>query len=45
MGVCGGNGANVCSGHVASISRVVHDFKEVADCELGFEVGEAVAEV
>jgi hypothetical protein len=48
MGVCGGDGANVCSGHVASIPRVVHDFMEVADCELcgmGFEGGEAVAEV
>jgi hypothetical protein len=33
---------------VATISRVDHDIMEVADCELcgmGFEGGEAVAEV
>jgi hypothetical protein len=48
MGVCGGDGANVCYGHVASVSGGVHDFVEVAYCELcgvGFEGGEAVAEV
>jgi hypothetical protein len=33
---------------VASVSRAVHDFMEVANCELcgmGFEGGEAIAEV
>jgi hypothetical protein len=47
-GVCGGYGVNVCSSHVASIAWGVHDFVEVADCELcgvGFKGGEAVAEV
>jgi hypothetical protein len=36
------------SGHMSSIARGVHDFVEVADCELcgvGFEGGETVAEV
>jgi hypothetical protein len=48
MGVCGGYGVNVCSSHVVSISKGVHDFVEVANCELcgvGFEGGEAVSEV
>jgi hypothetical protein len=39
---------NVCSGHVASVAGGVHDFVEVAYCELccvGFEGGKAVAEV
>ena len=48
MGVCGGYGAYVCSGHVASITMGVHDFVEVADCELhgmSLEGGEAVTEV
>jgi hypothetical protein len=39
---------NVCSSHVVSASMGVHEFVEVADCELcgaGFEGGEAVAEV
>jgi hypothetical protein len=46
--VCGGDGANVCSGNVAYVSGGVHDFVEVAYCKLcgmGFEGGEAVAEV
>jgi hypothetical protein len=30
VGVCGGDGANVCSGHVAFISGGVHDLVEVA---------------
>jgi hypothetical protein len=34
VGVCGGDGVNVCSSHVASIARGAHDFVEVADCEL-----------
>jgi hypothetical protein len=48
VGVCGGDGVNVCSSHVAFVSWVVHDFMEVAYCELcgvGFKGGEAVAEV
>jgi hypothetical protein len=48
MVVLGGDGANVCSGHVASVSGVVHDFVEVANrelCDVGFEGGEAVAKV
>jgi hypothetical protein len=46
--VCGGDGANVCSGYVASIANGVHDFVEVAYCELcgvGCDGGDAVAEV
>jgi hypothetical protein len=48
VGVSGGDGVNVCSRHVALVSGGIHDFVEVAYCELcgvGFEGGEAVAEV
>ena len=48
MGVCGGDFVYVGSGHLASVSGGVQGFVEVADCELcgmGFEGGEAVAEV
>ena len=46
VGVRGGDGVSVCSSHVASIARGVHDFVEVADCELcgvGFKGGETVS--
>jgi hypothetical protein len=45
MGVRGGDGVYVGSGHVASISGGVHDVVEVTDselCGMGFEGGEAV---
>jgi hypothetical protein len=48
MGVCGGDGAYVCSVHVAYVSGGIHDFVKVADgelCGVGFEGGEAVSEV
>jgi hypothetical protein len=34
VGVCGGDGVYMCSSHVASIARGVHDFLKVTDCEL-----------
>jgi hypothetical protein len=46
VGVSGGDGADVCAGHVAPISLGVHDFMYVADNELGcvgFEGGDAVS--
>jgi hypothetical protein len=48
VGVCGDYGVNVCSSHVASIARGVHDFVEVADCEscgVGLKGRKAIAEV
>jgi hypothetical protein len=48
VGACGGNSVDVCPCHVASVARGVHNFVSVTDCELcrvGFEGGEAVAEV
>ena len=48
MVVCGGNGVNVCSSHVSSIARGVHDFAEVAYCELcgvGLKERKAIADV
>jgi hypothetical protein len=48
VGVCGGNGAYVGYGHYAYVCGGVHEFVEVAYCELcgvGFKGGEAVAEV
>jgi hypothetical protein len=48
VGVSGGYGVNVCSSHVASIARGVHDFVEVADCELcgvGLKGRKAITEV
>jgi hypothetical protein len=49
MGVCDGNGVDVRSCHVASVTRGVHEFVEVAFSELcgvGFEgAWEAVAEI
>jgi hypothetical protein len=48
VGVCGGYGVNVCSSHVGSIARGVHDFVEVTYCELcgvGLKGRKAIAEV
>jgi hypothetical protein len=48
VNICGGNGVDVCSGSVPYVAGVVHDFVQVAHCELcgvGSEEGEAVADV
>jgi hypothetical protein len=48
VGVCGGNGVDVCSCHVAYVAGVVHYFVWVAHyelCGVGSEGGKAVAEV